>query len=75
MSIPSHGTLHLMEDGIMAAVHRISAVNIRTDEVAFAFICAKDVGLMGGSVGSENRRLVDVVGVCFRPSWMICRKA
>jgi hypothetical protein len=64
-----------MEDRVMASVNGISAVDICADEIAFALVCSKDVGLVGAGVCPQNGILVDIIGVCLASPWVMRWKA
>lgn len=58
----------------MASIDGISPVDVCTDCVAFAFVLAKNICLVGTGVGSQNRVLVNVVGVRSASSGVVWRE-
>lgn len=46
LSVPCPGSLHLMKDRVMTSINGISSIDVCTDEISFAFVVAKGVGLM-----------------------------
>ena len=64
-----------MEHGVVAAVDSIPPVDICADQPSIAFVRVEDIGLMSGSMSSENRVLVDIVRIGFTPARMVSGKA
>ena len=63
LSTPCPGSFHLVENRIMGPVNGIASIYVGTDEVALAFVGAKDISLMRRCVGPQYCVFVDIVRV------------
>ncbi|EAU38027.1 phenylalanyl-tRNA synthetase, mitochondrial precursor [Aspergillus terreus NIH2624] len=82
-TLPQHGALHLVEDGVVAAVDGVAAVDVGDDGVADLVRAGRlvavellEVGLLvGAGVGAQDGLVVDVVGVGAAAARVVGREA